>query len=94
MNFIERLKAYIITNAGLDKWYHFLAGLGISLVGWILFSAPIGMALAILAGFAKELIWDKLLKKGSSEGRDFLWTATGVIPTAIAWTVSQFVLTV
>lgn len=94
MNFIERFKTWVIANAGLDKWYHFLGGLIISLAGWWFFGPLVGLVLGLIAGPAKEYFWDKLLKKGNVEIADALWTAAGVIPVAVAWAIAKFVLSV
>jgi len=62
-----------------DKLKHFLLGIAISLFFGVLISPVLGFALGIVAGIAKELIWDKWLKKGTPELLDFLATALGSI---------------
>lgn len=60
-----------------DKLKHFFMGLSISLFFGVLISPVLGVFLGIGAGIAKELIWDKWLKKGTPEVLDFLATALG-----------------
>lgn len=61
-----------------DKILHFLAGLSIALfVGLVLWNPWIGLMAGIVAGIAKELIWDLWLKKGTPEFMDFLATFLG-----------------
>lgn len=60
-----------------DKLKHFLLGIAISLFFGTLISPVVGFALGVAAGIAKELIWDKWLKKGTPELLDFLATALG-----------------
>ena len=62
-----------------DKLKHFLLGIAISLFFGVLISPVLGFVLAIFAGVAKEMIWDKWLKKGTPELLDFLATALGSI---------------
>lgn len=58
-----------------DKLKHLLAGIGISLVFGVQFSPLIGLIAAAIVGALKEIIWDRLLKKGTPEFLDFLATA-------------------
>lgn len=62
-----------------DYQKHFLAGMAIAFVVVAVFDPLPGYALicAVLIGGAKELIWDKWLKRGTLEWPDFLWTAFG-----------------
>ena len=72
-----------------DKLKHLLVGVGISLVFGVLFSPLIGLIAAVIVGALKEIIWDRLLKKGTPEFMDFLATALG---GAIAYMVVKIVL--
>lgn len=66
----------------VDKILHFLAGYAISLtiaqssVWW-------GFVIGVVIGILKELIYDKLLKKGTPDVWDAVWTAAGCA-TAVA----------
>jgi uncharacterized protein involved in cysteine biosynthesis len=72
-----------------DKPKHLLAGIGISLVFGVQFSPLIGLITAAIVGALKEIIWDRLLGKGTPEFLDFLATAFG---GATAYMVVKFVL--
>lgn len=61
---------------GVDKLKHFLAGVAIALL-FGLINPAFGLFLGVGTGLAKELIWDKWLKKGHPELLDFLATAFG-----------------
>jgi ABC-type iron transport system FetAB permease component len=63
---------------GIDKIYHFIAGFIISLI-FGLINPVLGLALAIIAGLFKDVIWDKLLKKGTFEVLDIFFTGVGGI---------------
>jgi len=84
-----------------DKKLHFIAGFIIALIGSFIFKGftpfypLIGFALGVIAGAAKELIWDYTLDKGTPEMQDFFATAGGSVVGAIAsafvvWIVSLF----
>ncbi len=66
-----------------DKLTHFLMGVSISLFFGLLISSMAGLIFACLGGAAKELIWDKWLKKGTPELLDFISTALGGFVIAI-----------
>lgn len=72
-----------------DKLKHLLAGIGISLVFGVQFSPLIGLIAAAIVGALKEIIWDRLLKKGTPEFMDFLATALG---GAIAYMAIKLIL--
>lgn len=82
-NPIEYLKQAITEAVGPDKWKHFVAGFVISTAGYILINIWAGIALAVFVGFAKDVIWDLWLKKGTYDPKDIYWTAYGAIP--VAW---------
>jgi len=69
---------------GIDKIYHLVAGFLIALIfGFI--NPVLGLALAIIAGLFKDVVWDKLLKKGTFEVLDIFFTGVGgVIGMAVA----------
>ena len=72
-----------------DKLKHLLAGISISLVFGVQFSPLIGLIAAAIVGALKEIIWDWLLKRGTSEFLDFLATAFG---GAIAYMAIKLIL--
>ena len=72
-----------------DKLKHLLTGIGIGLVFGVHFTPFIGLIIAVIVGALKEIIWDGLLKRGTSEFLDFLATALG---GAIAYMVVKIVL--
>lgn len=59
-----------------DKANHFVYGLVIFIAAGFVFGAVAGLAVAIVAGGAKE-VYDHVSGKGHSEGADFLATALG-----------------
>ena len=64
-------------NIGKDKLLHYIAGTLIVAFFLIVSTIQIAiLALIVIAG-AKELLWDKLLKKGCCEWLDFLATLLG-----------------
>jgi hypothetical protein len=72
-----------------DKALHMIAGLIISLViGWI-YSPLIGLAVAIVAGIAKE-VWDSC-GHGTPDFKDALTTAEGGVIGCIILAVYQAV---
>jgi hypothetical protein len=60
-----------------DKKLHILAGLALALSAGLLFCPLVGLAVAVIIGAAKEIIWDWLLKKGTPELLDFVATVAG-----------------
>ena len=60
-----------------DKWKHLLVGLVLSLLAGLLFCPIVGLATAAVVGTLKEIIWDRLLKKGTPELLDFVATGAG-----------------
>lgn len=51
-----------------------------------LFNPIAGLVIAISAGFAKDVVWDLYLKKGTFELLDILATAVGAVIGAIVST--------
>lgn len=41
------------------------------------------IGLALLAGVIKDVVWDLILKKGTFDPLDILWTAAGGIPASL-----------
>jgi hypothetical protein len=63
---------------GIDKIYHLVAGFLIALV-FGLINPVFGLGMAVLAGLFKDVVWDKLLKKGTFEVLDIFFTGVGGI---------------
>ena len=59
-----------------DKVLHLIAGFAISLLFGTI-NPFLGLAVAIIAGAAKEIVWDLYLGKGNCEAMDFVWTLIG-----------------
>ena len=62
-----------------DKLLHFICGTYIYLIASVLLTPMLSIVLVILAGFAKEFIWDKWLNKGTFEWMDIIYTIAGGI---------------
>ena len=60
-----------------DKLLHFIAGTYIYLTASVLLTPMLSIVLVIIAGFAKEFIWDRWLGKGTFEWMDIIYTITG-----------------
>ena len=61
-----------------DKLYHFVAGFLIALI-FGLINPVFGLGMAVLAGVLKDVVRDKLLKKGTFEVLDIFFTGVGGI---------------
>ena len=60
-----------------DKLLHFICGTYIYLIASVLLTPMLSVMLVIIAGFAKEFIYDKCLDKGSFEWMDIVYTIAG-----------------
>ncbi len=60
-----------------DKLLHFISGTYIYLIASVLLTPMLSVMLVIIAGFAKEFIWDKWLNKGTFEWMDIVYTIVG-----------------
>ena len=60
-----------------DKLLHLIAGIYICMFFSILISNIVGLIMVIIIGVGKELIWDNLMKKGTPEILDAVWTVVG-----------------
>ena len=60
-----------------DKLLHFICGTYIYLIASVLLTPMLSVMLVIIAGFAKEFIWDRWLGKGAFEWMDIIYTITG-----------------
>ena len=60
-----------------DKLLHFICGTYIYLIASVLLTPMLSILLVIIAGFAKEFIWDKWMDKGTFEWADIIYTVAG-----------------
>ncbi len=60
-----------------DKLLHFICGTYIYLIASVLLTPILSIGLVIIAGFAKEFIWDRWLGKGAFEWMDIVYTIVG-----------------
>jgi hypothetical protein len=62
-----------------DKTLHLVLGLMIFMIcmGFFQLSAEVAMLIVTVVGIGKELIWDKVLKKGAPEKMDAVATMAG-----------------
>ncbi len=61
----------------IDKLLHFIAGTYIYMISAAYMQSWIGLLLVAIIGATKEIVWDKLLGKGTPEVADFIWTMIG-----------------
>ena len=66
-----------------DKLLHFIGGTYIYLIASVLLTPMLSILLVIIAGFAKEFIWDRWLGKGTFEWMDIIYTITGGVVAMI-----------
>ena len=69
-----------------DYVKHFIAGLAIVLI--FSFNPFWGLILANIIGIAKEVVWDKILGKGTFEWEDMAYTSWG---SCIAYILIRFI---
>ncbi len=60
-----------------DKLLHFICGTYIYLIASVLLTPMLSILLVIIAGFAKEFVWDRWLGKGAFECIDIVYTIVG-----------------
>ena len=79
-----------------DDAKHFYAGFGISMgVGYVTYEATdrwlvsmgTGLGAGILAGVAKEYVWDKAMKRGTFSKNDMVVTSWGALVGSICLVV-------
>jgi hypothetical protein len=74
-----------------DKLYHFIAGFIIAFI-FGLITPVLGLGMAVLAGLLKDVVWDKLLKKGTFEVLDIFFTGVGgLIGMAVAIVITNMI---
>lgn len=67
----------------IDKANHIIYGYGIYFLSSFLFSWWISLSIVILISAVKEIIFDKLMKKGNPDLWDFILTIVGALPILI-----------
>ena len=67
----------------MDKLLHFTIGLIVSLIAGALYTPVFGLLGAVLSGAWKEIIWDKVLSRGTPEILDFVATVAGGVLGAV-----------
>ena len=72
-----------------DKILHFAVGALIGLGVTAILNPVAGVTAALLAGCAKEWIWDAWMKRGTFDGLDALATTLGGITTAALFTLAR-----
>lgn len=72
---IGRLLKYF----GQDGLAHILVSLVLCAVLGVFLPLWAAVLITLSVGFIKELVWDKLLKKGTAEWRDIIADAVGVL---------------
>lgn len=88
-----------------DKSKHFWAAAGITIATLAIFAIvphgnmwgydkAIALALGVVAGGAKELIWDKWLGRGTPEFDDFLYSLWGAFAAMFSWAIVETIIQV
>ncbi len=84
-----------------DKWLHFIVGIVLGFFGlWLslIFKAKLfimiilGLGIPFIIGIIKELIYDKLLKKGTPEIMDVIFTFLGGIIITLVFVIIHFLI--
>lgn len=69
MNFITKIEK--------DKLLHLLAGVYLFLLSRLIFPQAVSIAIVIVVAVLKELLYDKMMGKGSPEVLDVIYTTYG-----------------
>jgi hypothetical protein len=86
-----------------DKSKHFWASAAITIVTLVIFAViphaymwgydkAIALFLGVIAGVAKELIWDKWWGRGTPEFDDFLFSLWGAFSAMFAWAIVETIV--
>lgn len=67
----------LISKIKLDKLLHFVCGTYLFLFASIFLSMWLSIAIVAVIGAAKEVIYDKWMKKGTPEWMDLIYTIVG-----------------
>ena len=73
----------ILTYFGQDGLLHILCSLVLCAVLGAFLPLWAAVLVTLAVGFIKELVWDKLLKKGTAEWRDIIADAVGIALGAV-----------
>lgn len=69
----------IINYFGTDGLLHIIcSSIIVSILGWI-FPLWIAMIVTLLVGIGKEVVWDKILKKGCCDKKDIVADVIGIL---------------
>lgn len=83
-------------SAEKDKMYHLLCGEVIAVIvaalGDYWFDTVAAVLAGIAAGFAKDYIWDKWLKKGTFDYLDIVFTGLGSVVGAAVYAIVKLLL--
>lgn len=60
-----------------DKSLHLLAGLALSIAAGLFTCPAVGLAMSVVAGVMKELVWDRAWRRGTPEWLDMVATVAG-----------------
>lgn len=74
---MEKLKNFYNKYIKTDGVLHFLASLSITLVAGLFLKAELACFIAVFIGFAKEIIWDGAMKKGTFQWKDIIFDLLG-----------------
>ena len=76
-------------NIPQDKLLHFFYGTIISFLSVLIFGLK-GLWITVIIAASKELIYDKLMKKGNCEIMDFIFTCIPCIMFLIIYYIEKF----
>lgn len=75
----------VANHLGISGLLHILLSAAIVLIVQIFSSWWVAVLAALLAGLAKEYIWDRWLKRGTFEVKDLLCDLTGIVLGCLAF---------
>jgi hypothetical protein len=75
----------VAARAGIDGLLHVIVSVLIVLIVQIFGPWWVAVLAALLAGLAKEYIWDKWLKRGTFEVKDLKCDLTGIVLGCLAF---------
>lgn len=75
----------IVNHLGVGGLLHILLSTSIILIVQVLAPWWSAILVAVLAGLAKEFVWDRWLNRGTFEVKDLLCNLTGIILGCLAF---------
>ena len=72
-----------------DKILHFAVGALIGLAATVILNPVAGVTAALLAGCAKEWVWDAWMKRGEFDPWDAFATAIGGLTVSVLYAAAQ-----